>query len=217
MWWRGTRDAAAPVPWHWPGVTGSHQTVETICLGTEQGKAAAQRRDRCRVAEDEAVTHHRGAGALPGRRGYGDKRGPGIAGTATRLNDRRSLAFSFLTRPWVPGFYVKVAAWRVRQRNWSSRRALQGKMSSIVIADAPQGRLRDAEERFSQRFPSSRRGLRSFTPFLSHTNRRWGSIGSRGTAADHGRQGGLPHGFLRGQPRGYKYGYGLPCAWASLG
>ena len=32
------------------------------------------------------------------------------------------------------------------------------------------------EEGFSLRFPSSRRGLWSFTPFCTHTHRRWGII-----------------------------------------
>ena len=72
----------------------------------------------------------------------------------------------------------------------SSRRELQGKIASIFVVDAPQGRLRNAEEGFPQRFPSSRRGLRSFTPFCTHTHRRWGSIDSRGTAADRGRRNG---------------------------
>ena len=43
---------------------------------------------------------------------------------------------------------------------------------------------------FPQRFPSSRRGIYSFTSFYSHTHRRWVSIGSRGTAAGRDRPGG---------------------------
>ena len=72
----------------------------------------------------------------------------------------------------------------------SKRRELQGKITSIFVADAPQGRLKNAEEGFPQRFPSSRRGFRSSTPFFTHTHRRWGSIGSRGVAADRDRRGG---------------------------
>jgi hypothetical protein len=72
----------------------------------------------------------------------------------------------------------------------SSRRELQGKIAPIFAADEPQGRLRHEEEGFPQRFPSSRRGFRSFTPFCTHTHRRWGSIGSRGVAADRDRRGG---------------------------
>ena len=68
----------------------------------------------------------------------------------------------------------------------SSRRELQGKIASIFVIDAPQGRLRNAEEGFPQQFSSSRRGPRSFTPFRTHTHRRWGNIDSRGTAADRG-------------------------------
>ncbi len=49
------------------------------------------------------------------------------------------------------------------------------------------GALANAEEGFPQRFPSSRRGSRSFTPFFTHTHLRWGSIDSRGTAADRSR------------------------------
>ncbi len=62
--------------------------------------------------------------------------------------------------------------------------------ASIFAADAPQGRLQTAEEGFPQRFPSSRRGPRSFTPFCTHTHRMWGSIGSHGVAADRDRRGG---------------------------
>ena len=72
----------------------------------------------------------------------------------------------------------------------SSRREMQGKILSIFVADAPQGRLRDAEEGFPRQFPSSHRGLRSFTPFFRHTYRRWGNIDSRGAAADRDRRGG---------------------------
>ncbi len=153
------------------------------------------------MAANEVATHHRGAGALPYRRGSRDTRRPCLAGTATP-NDRRSLAFSSLTRPWVPGFQVKDAAWRVRQGNRSRRRVLQEEISSIFADDAPHGRLRDEDKSFYLRFPSSRRGLRSFTPSLSHTHRKWGIIGSRGTAADRGRQGGLPYGILRGHRGG---------------
>jgi len=38
------------------------------------------------------------------------------------------------------------------------------------------------------RFPSSRRGLQSFTSLHIQTHRKCGSIGSRGTAADRGRR-----------------------------
>ncbi len=72
----------------------------------------------------------------------------------------------------------------------SSRREMQGKIASIFAADAPKGRLQNAEEGFLQRVSSSLRGFRSFTPFLMHTHRKWGSIGSRGVATDHDRRGG---------------------------
>jgi hypothetical protein len=72
----------------------------------------------------------------------------------------------------------------------TSRREVQGEIVSIFAAHAPQGRLKTAEEGFPQRFPSSRRGPRSFTPFCTNTHRRWGSIGSRGVAADRDRRGG---------------------------
>jgi len=100
----------------------------------------------------------------------------------------------------------------------SNRRELQGKIASIFAADTPQGRLKNAEEGFSQRFPSSRRGFRSFTPFCTHSHRKWGRIGSRGVAADRDRQwGGRSYGILQCQPRGYEYGYGMPCERASFG
>jgi hypothetical protein len=68
----------------------------------EPGETAFQGRDKRREAVDEAATQHLGAGALPYRRGSGDMRRPCVAGTATP-NDRQSLSFSSLTRPWVPG------------------------------------------------------------------------------------------------------------------
>ena len=84
----------------------------------------------------------------------------------------------------------------------SSRRALQEKISSIFADDAPHGRLRDEEEGFYLRFPSSRRGLRSFTPSLSHTHRKWDIIGSRGTTADRDRHVGVTIRDSTGSPRG---------------
>ncbi len=104
-----------------PDWRGVFRQEETISPSTEQGKVAVQGRDRRRVAADEAATHHRGAGALPYRRGSRDRRRTGIAGTANP-NDRRILAFNSLTRSWVSGLYVKVAAWRVRQWNQRSRK-----------------------------------------------------------------------------------------------
>ena len=94
---------------------------------------------------------------------------------------------------------------------------MQEKIPSIVADDAPHGRLRDEKEGFYLRFPSSRRGPRSFTPSHSHTHRRWGSIGSRGTAADRGRRGGVAVRDSKGSQRRYEYEYGLPCAGVGLG
>ncbi len=55
----------------------------------------------------------------------------------------------------------------------------------------PQGRLRGAEGvLFSYRFPHSRSGFRSSAPLHNYTQRRWGIIGGRGTAAVRGRRGG---------------------------
>jgi len=65
-------------------------------------------------------------------------------------------------------------------------------------ADLRRGRLRGARGCFSVRFPPSRRGLRSVTSLYIHTRRRWGSIGSRGTSADRGRQGGATVRDLKG-------------------
>ena len=62
---------------------------------------------------------------------------------------------------------------------------------------------------FPQRFPPSRRGTRSFTSFLSHTHRRWGSIVGRGTTADRDRPGAAAARDLRVFNRGqYEYEYG---------
>jgi len=95
----------------------------------------------------------------------------------------------------------------------SGRRELQGNIASIFVADAPQ----NAEEDFPQRFPSSRRGFRSFTPFFTHTHRRWGSIGNRGIAADRDRRGGEVVRDSTVATAQYVYGYGIPYERASLG
>jgi hypothetical protein len=58
---------------------------------------------------------------------------------------------------------------------------LQDKMLSILRYDAPPGATTRAGEGFYRRFPSLSKGIYSFTPHCSHTHRRWGSIGSRGT------------------------------------
>ena len=105
----------------------------------------------------------------------------------------------------------------IRNHLKSSRRELQGKITPIFVADEPRGRLRLEEEGFPQRFPSSRRGFRSFTPFCTHTHRRWGSIGGRGVAAGRDRRKGRSYVILRCQPRGYEYGYGKPYERASFG
>ncbi len=54
----------------------------------------------------------------------------------------------------------------------------------------PMGDCVVQEGGFPLRFSSSRRGLRSFTSLHIHTHRMWGSIGSRGKAADRGLRGG---------------------------
>ena len=84
----------------------------------------------------------------------------------------------------------------------SSRRELQGKIAPIFAADEPQGRLRHEEEGFPQRFPSSRRGFRSFTPFCTHTHRNWGRSRSRSVAADCDRREGSGRTGFYGVNRG---------------
>ena len=60
-------------------------------------------RDRRRVAANGAATQHRGDLVLPYRWGSGDRRRLGLATDTATPNDRRSWAFSSLTRPWVLG------------------------------------------------------------------------------------------------------------------
>ncbi len=71
-----------------------------------------------------------------------------------------------------------------------ARRSLQRSDRDDFAAVRSKGDCEELEEGFHLRFPSSRRGLRSFTSLYSHTHRMWGNIGSRGTAADRGRRGG---------------------------
>ena len=72
---------------------------------------------------------------------------------------------------------------------------LQDKITSILRYDAPPGATGGAGEGFFRRFPSLSKGIYSFTPHFSHTHRRWGSIGSRGTGRGSGPQGGQPYGI----------------------
>ncbi len=81
-----------------------------------------------------------------------DRRRPGVAGTATP-NNRRSLAFSSVTRPWVPRFYVKVATWRVRQWNRSSRRRFKGRSRRSSIPTHPMGDCEMRRRVFTCSFP----------------------------------------------------------------
>jgi hypothetical protein len=51
----------------------------------------------------------------------------------------------------------------------------QDKISSISRYDAPQGRQLEAGGDFHQRLLSLSKGIYSFTPYSSHTHRRWGT------------------------------------------
>ncbi len=126
---------------------------------------------------------------------------------------------SYATTSPNPGRTLRKTRGRRRQETSGAAggRELQGKIASIFAANAPQRRLQIAEEGCPQRFPLSRRGFQSFTPFCTHTHRRWGNISSRGLAADRDRRGGRSYGILRCQPREYEYGYGMPCERTSSG
>ena len=69
----------------------------------------------------------------------------------------------------------------------SSWRLLRRRIPRSSATRHPRGDCRGPEEGFYRRFPSSRRGIYSFTPLYSHTHRRWGRIGSRGRTADRAR------------------------------
>ena len=69
----------------------------------------------------------------------------------------------------------------------SSWRSLQRRIPRSSATRHPRGDCRGPEEGFYRRFPSSRRGIYSFTPLYSHTHRRWGRVGGRGRAADRAR------------------------------
>ncbi len=77
-----------------------------------------------------------------------------------------------------------------------ARRNLQRLDRGDFAAVRLRGECEELEEDFHLRFPSLRRGLRSFTSLYSHTHRRWGSIDSRGTTADRARRGGRPYTIL---------------------
>ena len=64
-----------------------------------------------------------------------------------------SLTNVFKTTSLDPGQRIRMSRPTMTCGFKSSRRDLQGKIVSIFLADAPQGRLRNAEEGFSQRFP----------------------------------------------------------------
>jgi hypothetical protein len=73
---------------------------------------------------------------LPYRGGSGDRRGG--ASPPSTPTDRRTRLHSSLSLTLGPGTISLVAARRSR-RDRSSRRALQEKISSISVDDAPQG------------------------------------------------------------------------------
>ena len=71
-----------------PGLTGRHQTKDSICPEKKRGNAAFQGGDRRCVAADGAATKHRGGGALPYRGGSGDRRLRASRRTATPTDSR---------------------------------------------------------------------------------------------------------------------------------
>ena len=102
MWRQGTWYAAAPVPRHRPELTGSHQTVETICPGTEQGKScrARKRPTPCGRGRGCSTSSSRRSSSVPSRV-WGQE-----AAKRSRHRDPQRLpilTFSSLTRPWVLG------------------------------------------------------------------------------------------------------------------
>ena len=107
--------------------------------------------------------------------------------------DRRSRHYNFQARPWAPGTTSLVAAWRNRRDGYGAENTLQGKIEAIYDADDPMGDCEEPKGCCCQRFHPSRRRLRSFPSLLSHTNRKWSSIGNRSTVADRGRMGGGSH------------------------
>jgi hypothetical protein len=96
-------------------------------------------------------------------------------------------------------------------RGRSSRSGCKARSCRSSRPRHPRGDCVVLEGGFYLRFLSSHGGLRSSASLHNHTHRRWGIIGSRGTAEDRGRRGADVR-DLRCLPRQYEYGYMLSCA-----
>ncbi len=124
--------------------------------------------------------------ALPYRGGSGDMRGG--ASSPSTPTDRRTRLDSSLSLTLGPGTISLVAAKRRRRDGAGAENNCKEDCEDLRHR-RPQGRLQVAREGFSPSgFPPSRSG-HCPTCIYSHTHRRWGRIGGRGSAADRGRRG----------------------------
>jgi hypothetical protein len=128
------------------------------------------------VAADEAATKHRGGGASPYRGGSRDMRvrasPPPSAGSWLHI---------YLILTLGPGAIIQGRGDEEPKGTEEARRNMQRSDRGDFVAVRPRGACEELEGGFHLRFPSSRRGLRSFTSIYTHTHRSWGSIGSRNT------------------------------------
>jgi len=119
--------------------------------------------------------------------------GPGSTIPGSEIGRRDPTVTSLLgaceTRKPDPGHAVELARPAMRKHLKSNRRELQGRSPPIESYEAPQGRQRDTRRGFSPSgFPLQ---VADFGPPHHpsiYIHRRWGSIGSRGIAADRDRQ-----------------------------
>jgi hypothetical protein len=142
----------------------------------------------CRARVDpEArwLTQHRDYDSLPYNGGARGTSAP-ILGTEIGRRDPPGPSSSTnRTTLLDPGFVSQRLSEATEEKSTSG--ALQWRIPRSSATRHPRGDCLGPEEGFYRRFPSSRRGIYSFTPLYSHTHRRWGRIGSRGRAADRAR------------------------------
>ncbi len=142
------------------------------------------------MAADEAATKHRGGGASPYRGGLGTRECERHAAQRPPPTTE-SWLYIYLILTMGPGVISQAGRGDEEPKvTEQARRNLQRPDRGDFGAVRPKGGCEELEGGFHLRFPSSRRGLRSFTYLYNHTHRKWGTIGSRGTTADRGRRGG---------------------------
>ena len=158
------------------------ENTDSTRPGKKQGGAALQGKDL------HGVAAARLQGTVPPRRSLSDPRVVGTGGSSCWERSSRSdqpLSRSARLRSTGtpdPRLYTEYRnGLGVRHRaSEKPHRAARQDHIDLALRRTPRGDWRSGRG-FFRRFPPLSKGIYSFTPHSSHTHRRWGSIGSRGT------------------------------------